>query len=182
MNSASLSAAGPVIAVRVVDVPHLGHERLERRPQRRDAVDREGAHRRAVVGDVAGDRLVAVRAATRGGDDRVVPGLGLGERVLDLLLAAGDVVLPGELPRRLDRLGAAGDEEDAVQVAGRERGELGGELDRLRMRVRPVGVERQLAHLLERRLPDLLAVAVADVDREQPGQRVEIALAVRVPR
>ena len=49
------------------------------------------------------------------------------------------------------------------------------------MRVRPVRVERQLAHLLERRLADLLAVAVADVDREEPGERVEVALAVRVP-
>ena len=49
------------------------------------------------------------------------------------------------------------------------------------MGVRPVGVERQLAHLLECRLADLLAVAVADVDGEQAGERVEVALAVRVP-
>ena len=48
------------------------------------------------------------------------------------------------------------------------------------MRVRPVRVEGQLAHLLERRLPDLLAEAVADVDREQAGERVEVALPVRV--
>src|SRR5207249_2723349 len=47
-------------------------------------------------------------------------------------------------------------------------------------RVRPVGVERQLAHLLERRLTDLLAEAVADVDREQARKRVQIALAVGV--
>ena len=50
-----------VVAVRVGDVPHLGDERLERRPDRGDAVDRERAERRPVVGDVAGDRLVAMR-------------------------------------------------------------------------------------------------------------------------
>src|SRR5262249_15772690 len=60
--------------------------------------------------------------------------------------------------------------------------DLRGELDRARMRVRPVGVEGQLTHLLERRLADLLAVAVADVDREEPCERVEVALAVRVPQ
>src|SRR5688572_28768329 len=48
------------------------------------------------------------------------------------------------------------------------------------MGVRPVRVERQLAHLLERRLPDLLAEAVAEVDREQAGERVEVALPVRI--
>jgi hypothetical protein len=48
------------------------------------------------------------------------------------------------------------------------------------VRVRPVRVERQLAHLLERRLAHLLAEAVAEVDREEPGERVEVALAVRV--
>src|SRR5262249_61541710 len=48
------------------------------------------------------------------------------------------------------------------------------------MRVRPVRVERQLAHLLEGRLADLLAVAVADVDREQPCERIEVAVPVDV--
>ena len=94
--------------------------------------------------------------------------------------AAHGEVLPGELPGRLDRLRAAGEEEDTVEVAGRERGDLGRELDRARVRVRPVRVEGQLAHLLERRLADLLAVAVAEVDGEEPGERVEVALAVDV--
>ena len=97
-------------------------------------------------------------------------------------LAARLVVLARELPRRLDRLGAAGDEEDAVEVAGRERRDLVRELDRARMRVRPVRVEGQLAHLLERRLPHLLAVGVADLHREEPGERVEVALAVASSR
>src|SRR2546422_9018418 len=39
---------------------------------------------------------------------------------------------------------------------------------------------RSLAHLLERGLAHLLADRVADLPREQAGERVEIALAVRV--
>ena len=96
------------------------------------------------------------------------------------MLAAGRVVLARELPGRLDRLRAARDEEDAVQVARREARHLGRELDRARMRVGPVRVEGQLAHLRRRGLADLLAVRVADLHREQARQRVEIALAVRV--
>src|SRR5438067_7242185 len=38
----------------------------------------------------------------------------------------------------------------------------------------PVRVERQLAHLRGRRLADLVAEPVADVDREQAGQRVQL--------
>ena len=48
-----------VVAIRVRDVAHLGEQRLEWRADRRNAVDRERTHRRAVVGDVARDRLVA---------------------------------------------------------------------------------------------------------------------------
>ena len=144
-----------VVAVRVADVERVGHERLERRLEGRDPVDRERSHRRPVVGDPPRDRLPAA-------------------------LAARGVVLAGELPGGLDRLGAAGDEEDPVQVAGGERGDLGRQLDRARMRVAPVGVERQLAHLRRGRLPDLLAESVPDVDGEEAGERVEVALAVDV--
>ena len=147
-----------MVAVRVRDVPHLRHERLERLADLRDPVDRERAHRRAVIGRLPRDRLVPPRRPV-----------------------AHPVELARELPRGLDRLRAAGDEEDAVQVSRRELGDLGGELDCARMRVRPVRVEGQLAHLVERRLAHLLAVAVADVDREEPGERVEVALAVGVP-
>ena len=48
------------------------------------------------------------------------------------------------------------------------------------MGVRPVRVEGQLPHLRERRLADLLAERVADVDGEEAGERVEIPLAVHV--
>jgi hypothetical protein len=161
-------------------VLHLGHERLEGRLQRRDAVDRQRAHGGAVVRDLARDRLVAVRLAA--GRDRVVVALRRSgrDRAADVLRAARRVVLPRELPGGLDRLRPAGDEEGAVEVARRERRELGRELDRPRVRVRPVRVEGQLAHLVQRRLPDLLAEAVADVDREQPRERIEVALALRV--
>ena len=174
VNSASVSSVGPVAAVRVHHVPHFGDERLEARAQRRDAVDRERAHGRPVVGDLARDRLVL--AWERRPDVLVVPDI-VG---VHPLATAGEVVLARELPRGLDRLRAAVDEEDAVQVAGRKRGELTRELDRARMGIRPVGVEGQLAHLGVRRLSDLLAEPVADVDREEACERVEIALAVRV--
>ena len=75
--------------------------------------------------------------------------------------AVREVELARELPGGLDRLRAAGAEEDAVEVARRERRDLGGELDGARMRVRPVRVEGQLAHLRERGLADLLTEAVA---------------------
>ena len=127
-----------------------------------------------MVGDLARDRLVL--AGRRRADALVAP------RVVgrDPLAAAREVVLPRELPRRLDRLRAAGDEEDAVEIAGRQGGELGGELDRARVRVRPVRVEGQLAHLLEGGLADLLAEAVAEVDGEETRERVEVAVALRV--
>ena len=146
-----------VVAVRVARVRTSGHERLERRAQRRDAVDRERAHGRPVVGDVARDHLPAP-------------------------LAAGRVVLAGELPGRLDRLGAARDEEDAVEVAGSQRGDLGRELDRARVRVRPVGVEGQLAQLRGGRLADLVAERVPDLDREEARRARRGSAGPRRPR
>jgi hypothetical protein len=110
-----------------------------------------------VIGDVAGDRLVAMlRRAPRG------------------------VVLPRELPGRFDRLGATGAEERAVEVSRRERGHVGSQLDRAGVRVRPVGVEGQLSHLLERGLADLLSERVTDVHGEEPCERVQVPLPVRV--
>jgi hypothetical protein len=45
---------------------------------------------------------------------------------------------------------------------------------------RPVDRERQLAHLRGGGVAHLLAVAVADVHAEQPGERVEVAAALGV--
>ena len=95
-------------------------------------------------------------------------------------LAARVVVLAGELPGGLDGLGAARDEEAALEVAGRKAGQLGGQLDRARVGEGPVDRKRQLAHLGGGRLAHLLSVAVADVHAEQPGEGVEVALAVHV--
>ena len=112
-----------------------------------------------MVRDVAGDRLVALPRR---------------EAVSRL------VELARELPRRLDGLATTRAEENPVEVAGGEGRDFRGELDRTRVRVRPVRVEGQLPHLLERRLADLLAEAVADVDGEEPRERVEVPLAVDV--
>src|SRR6185312_6536317 len=109
-----------------------------------------------VVGDPAGDHLVAVPEA------------------LELL------VLLDQLDDRLVGLRAARDEEHAVQVARRDARHLRRELDRARMGVVPVGVERQLGHLLGRRLAQLRPEAVADLRAEEARERVEVLLAVRV--
>ena len=82
-----LEVRGPV-EVGVRDLEGARHQRLERRADLGHAGDRQGAHGGAVVGDVPADHLVA---------------LGLADEL---------EVLAGQLPRRLDRLGAAGGEED----------------------------------------------------------------------
>ena len=167
-----------VVAVGVAHVPHLGDERLERRAERLDAVDRQGPKGRTVVGDVAGDRLVLV--ARRGAADLTRNHLA-GLDAFHLLRAPTHrEVLPRQLPRRLHRLGAARDEEDPIEVTRRQRRNLGRQLDRARMRVRPIRIERQLPHLRKRRPADLLPKAVTEVDRKQSRQRVEITPAIHV--
>src|SRR6266511_3266983 len=144
-----------VVTICVAHVEDVGDERLVRRPERGDSVDRERPHRRPVVGDPPGDCLPAA-------------------------LAADGVVLPCQLPGGLDRLGPAGDEEDAVQIARGERRHLGGELDRSGMRIAPVRVEGELPHLGRGGIAHLLPEAVADVDREEACERVEVAIPLGV--
>src|SRR5213592_1878834 len=122
-----------------------GRERLEGLAQTGDAGGGQRAQRGAVVGDLASDDLGLVRVA--------------GELV----------VLAHELDRRLDRFAAAAREEDAVEVAGGQRRDARGELDRARVRVRPVGEEAQLAGLVGPGLRDVRA-PVADVHAEQRRQ------------
>ena len=150
-----VAVLGPAVRVRVRHVVGARHERLERRAQRRDAGDRERAEGGAVVGGLARDDLRLQRVAVQ------------------------LVVLAGELPGRLDGLGAARGEEDPVEVAGREAGDALGQLDRLRVRVAPVGVEAELLDLRGRGLADLGA-AVAGVHAEERREAVEVALAVLV--
>jgi hypothetical protein len=142
--------------VGVGDVEAAGHEWLERDPQTGDAGERERAECRAVVRDLAGDRLCA------------------------LGLAGGAEVLAGELPRRLDRFRAASGEEHAVEVAGCKLRDALRELNRRRVRVAP---DREVAKLLRlgaRRFGEFLA-AVADLHREQSREPVEVTLSRVVP-
>ena len=143
----------------VVGVGHLegaGHQRLEHLLGRRDAGDREGALRGAVVGDGPADDLVLGR----------LPGQ------LEELL--------GQLPGGLDRLTAAGREEHPVEVARCPGRETLGELDGARVRIRPEREEGELLRLGGRRLGEL-GPAVPDLDHEQAGQPVDVLLAPVVP-
>ncbi len=133
-----------------------GHERFELSLEAGQAGDRERAVGGAVIGDRAADHLVLHRLA--------------GEL---------EVVL-GELPGRLDRLAAAGGEEDAVEVAGGEGGQGLGQLDSRGVRVGPQRVEGHLAGLGSAGLGEIGA-AVAELVDEEPGQTVEVALAGGVP-
>jgi hypothetical protein len=99
---------------------------------------------------------------------------------LDLSRVAGALVVgAGELDRRLDRLRATVGEEDPVEVAGGERCDPLGELDRARVRVAPDDVEVELLDLARGGLAELGA-AVTGVDAEERGEAVEIAVAVIV--
>ncbi len=146
---------GPAVDVRVGDVATARRQRLELGSQVGDAGGRERPQRGAVVGDLAGDHLVLLAFAER------------------------PVVVAGELQRRLDRLRAAGGEEDAVEVGRRQRGDPRRQLDRPRVGVAPERVEVEFFDLLRRRLA-VLAAAVAGVDAEEAGEPVEVAVAVLV--
>ena len=145
----------PAVGVRVRHVAAARRERLELRPQGGNARGGQRSEGRAVVGDLAGDDLGA-RA-----------------------LAAHAVVVARELPGRLHGLRPTRCEEHAVEVSGRERGDLRGQLDRAWVRVAPVRVEAELAGLARRRLAQL-GPAVAGVHAEESREAVEVALAVLV--
>ena len=103
-----------------------------------------------------------------------------GDHLVALPLALGPEVLAGELPRRLHGLGSAAREEDPVEVAGREVGEAGRELDRGDVAVAP---DREVLEGLG--LPGCgggeLVAAVPDLHGEQTRERVEVLAAVGVP-
>src|SRR5205807_10271552 len=140
--------------------------------------------RRVVVGDEPdtgekGLEALMVLLLSRGGEGRERPAVkrpGGGEDlVAPALLAAPP---PGELHRRLVRLGAAVAEEDALgkRMAAEEPSELG----RWR-RVVDVGGVEQLRGLR----PDCVddgRMAVAEVVDGEAGEEVEVALAVGVPQ
>jgi len=77
-------------------------------------------------------------------------------------------VLLGELPGRLDRLAAAGGEEDLVQVAGGVVGQAVGQLDRRRVGVGPHREEGELLGLARGRLGQLAAAVPACTTNSRP--------------
>ena len=88
-------------------------------------------------------------------------------------------VLARHLERRLDRLAAAEAEEDVIEVAGQMPGDLGGQLDRGRVGDAEHVVAGDVVGLGADGVVDLGA-AVADVDRPEAGERVEVLVAVHV--
>jgi hypothetical protein len=102
------------------------------------------------------------------GDDLVLPGF------------AGQLVeLLGQFPRALHRFAAAGGEEHPVQIAGGVVRQPVGQFDCGWGGVGPQREEVQCLGLLGGGLGELLS-AVADLNHEQSGQAVEIALAMAV--
>jgi hypothetical protein len=144
------------VRVRVRDMASRDRERLEGRAADRNSGERERAESDPVVRVTAGDRLATLR------------------------LSVCLVPLAGELPCRLDRLRAAGGEEDALQPGRRQAGDPPRQLNRRGMCDRPVRGERQAAHLFVGRAAELVAVRVAEVGAVEAGQAVDVAAAVCV--
>ena len=147
---------GRAVLVGVGHLVRARDQRLELLLERRQAGDRQGAVRGAVVGDRPRDHLVLVRLA--------------GE--LEVVLR--------QLPGGLDGLAAARGEEDPVEVARRVGGETLGEVDGLRMGVGPQREERELLGLDARRLGQL-GPAVPRLHDEQAGEPVDVLAALVVP-
>jgi hypothetical protein len=133
-GAAGLAADRAVAPVGVRDVARVAEQRLERGARGRDARQRERAERAAVVGAATGDHLTA------------------------RVLALREVVLAGELPGRLDGLGATGGEEEAGQALGREPEDALGQCERGGVRRRPVRVEAEPLELGRRGRADARAV------------------------
>jgi hypothetical protein len=103
-----------------------------------------------------------------------------GDDLVALAEAAHDLDLLGDLDGGLDRLRAAGAEEEPVEVAGSPLGQHRAELNGGdRREVHRRGITEPLG-LLSHRLGDLDA-AVARVDDPETGDTVEVGLAVDVP-
>ena len=135
----------------------------------------------ADVGEVeqVGGVVAAPRRPPRHGEGAhgvAVPALPAGDDLVLAGVARLQVVLAGDLQGRLGRLGAAGDEEHAVQVAGGQGRDAVGQLD-LRFGEEARVGEGDLARLRLHRLGDL-GDAVADADHVDAGAGVEPGAAV----
>ena len=149
-------AVAEPVDVRRQGVEETGRGRSEAVPVLRDTGRTQSRQRDAVV-------------SVHTGDDLVFLGLSL------------DVPeITGHLEGGLVRLAATAREEDPVEIAGRKRGQLGGQLNRRDVREPGVAVaESQLSHLRGGGLCQLSS-AMAHVDVPETGQAVEIAPAVDV--
>ena len=133
------------------------------------------------IGDEIEIAAIARLAGDRGREiGRAVIGVFAGDDVL-LLRPAGEVVVElDEAQRRIHRRGAAGGEEDMLQVARRIGGEALAELDGFRRRDQAEGREiGHAAHLIGDGLGHLLA-AIADIDAPHAADAVEHAMAAAV--
>ena len=119
---------------------------------------------RGPAGQVEGAQRVAVVAAPAGDHDR------------PLRLTAGEVVRPGELQRRLGRLGAAADRVDRRICHRQARPDLGGvRLEGLGGERRAVGIG-ETANLLREHAGDGRP-PVTDVDDDRAARRVQVLAA-----
>ncbi len=146
---------GAAVAVRGAELDEPGQQGLELLPVDGEPLGARRGHRGAVVGAVAEE-----------------------DHVLGAVAAVA-VVLARHLDGGLDRLAAAEGEEDVVEVARQQRGDLGGELDRGLVGDPEDVVDRELLHLRLDGVVDL-AAAVADVDRPQAGEGVDVLVALGV--
>ena len=105
-----------------------------------------------------------------------VPALPASDDFVLLRITGLDVVLAGDLERGLRGFGAAGDEEDAVEVAGGHGGKFVGEID-LRLGEEAGVGKADLVRLL---LHDFsyLRDAVANGDHVDAGAGIEVGAAV----
>ena len=139
----------------IAGVEGAGNQRLVGIADLGNTSDGERAEGCSVVGDVAGDDLVAVG------------------------LALHAEVLLDELPRGFDSIATAAAEEDAIEIAGSQGCELRRQLNGCGMHEGPERKEMKLVRLLESGVGEFRA-AVSDVCQKETGQAVEVSLAVVV--
>ena len=130
-------------------------------------------HRQEVLAELrhAGDR--------KGGDGGAVVAPFSRDDLVTALVATSDVVVAGELECRLDGFGTRRHEEDVLEVTGSDVGDHRRRLAHRLVREAPVRVERHALHLLAR-LGGKITAAVAEVRAEEPGETIEVALALGI--
>ena len=89
-------------------------------------------------------------------------------------------VLAGQLPRRLDGVGAASGEKHPVQVTGGQFGQFRGEFDRRGVAVGPYREKPEGCRLVAGR-PGQLGPPVTELAHKEPGQSVQITVALGIP-